>query len=1092
MPELPDLRVYLEALERRLHGERLVGVQVHGISWLRTVDPPLASLAGARVGGVRRIGKRIVIALEGERFLVLHLMVAGRLQWRAAGPGDAAPATRARRRPKSELGSLDFERGSLVVTEAGTRKRATLHVVHGEAALAALDPGGIEPLETTRSAFAARLRAANHTVKRALTDPRILAGIGNAYSDEILHRARLSPFKQTRKLSEDEMERLHTATQAVLREWTDRLRAEAGDAFPKRVTAFRPEMAVHGRYREPCPTCGAPVQRIAYAENEANYCARCQTDGKLLADRALSRLLHDDWPRSLEELEERRPTSATAQAAQAARRARRAKRAYWASRASRSNGTPAGSPVRRFDPRSWAGFVPNGIGEVKPNHYLDMAKVAWRNRDELPFAWRILRDGACDGCALGTSGLSDWTLDGTHLCMVRLNLLRLNTMPALDPARLADVAALPAGDNRALRDLGRLPCPMLRRGGEPGFRRIGWDDAMDLAAARVRASDPRRLAFYLTSRGITNEVYYVAQKVARALGTNHVDNAARICHAPSTVALKQSLGVAASTCSYRDWIGADWIVFFGSDVPNNQPVTTKYLYYAKRAGTKIAVVNPLREPGLERYWIPSVFESAVFGTRLADDFFPVHTGGDRAFVTGVLKALIGLGGLDEPFLAAHTSGFDAVREQAEASDWETLELHAGATRADMERFADRYRNARSAIFVWSMGITQHVEGVDNVQAIVNLALARGMLGRPHCGLMPIRGHSGVQGGAEVGAVPNQYPGGVPVDPAGARRMQSLWGFPVPDWPGLDAGQMVEAGGAGDLDLLWCVGGNFVETLPDPDHVRAALARVPLRVHQDLVVSPTMLVDPAPDGAVLLLPATTRYEQPGGGTQTSTERRIVFSPEIPGRRIGEARSEWQVLVELLRRVDPDRGAQAGFDDAAAIRAEIARVVPAYAGIETLRAKGDQVQWGGPRLCEGAGGPEFPTRDGRAHAAPVPLATELVADDAGSPPPGRFRLSTRRGKQFNSMLWDARDPLTGARRDEVLMSADDVAALGLREGQPVLLRSEVGSLAVRVRTAPIRPRNLQVHWPEGNALIRRGHVDPRCGEPDYNAFVEVIAR
>jgi molybdopterin-dependent oxidoreductase alpha subunit len=742
-------------------------------------------------------------------------------------------------------------------------------------------------------------------------------------------------------------------------------------------------------------------------------------------------------------------------------------------------------------PKSWAGFVPNGVGQVKPNHYGDMLKVLWRNRDELPFAWRILRDGACDGCALGTSGLHDWTLEGVHLCMVRLNLLRLNTMAALDDALLADVAKLPARDNRALRDLGRLPYPMLRRDGDAGFHRIGWDEALDLAAAQIKASDPHRFAFYVTSRGITNEVYYVAQKVARALGTNHVDNAARICHAPSTVALKQSLGVAASTCSYKDWMGCDLIVFFGSDVPNNQPVTTKYLYFAKQAGTKIAVVNPLREPGLERYWVPSVLESAVFGTRLADDFFAVHTGGDRAFITGVLKALGEIGAFDEQFLAAHVDGFDAVRAQAEAAEWPALERGSGAARESMRHFAQLYANAKTAIFVWSMGITQHAEGVDNVQAIVNLALARGMVGREKTGLMPIRGHSGVQGGAEVGAVPNHFPGHVPVDAASANHFASLWGFPVPDWHGWTASEMVDRCGEGVVDLLWCIGGNFVETLPDPSHVRASLSRVPLRVHHDLVVSPTMLVDPAPGGAVLLLPATTRYEQPGGGTATTTERRIVFSPEIPGRRIGEARSEWQVLLDLLARVDPERGKIAGFADAASIRAEIARAVPLYAGIETLRAKGDQVQWGGTRLCERDGSPHFATSSGRARAARIPLDTSLFDTPEAPMPDDRFRISTRRGKQFNSMIWEERDSLTGAARDEVMMSAEDVARLGLREGQRVRLRSDAGEMEARVRTAPILARNLQVHWPEGNALIRRGRVDPRCGEPDYNAVVEVIA-
>lgn len=732
----------------------------------------------------------------------------------------------------------------------------------------------------------------------------------------------------------------------------------------------------------------------------------------------------------------------------------------------------------RWHPHTWAGLIPNGIGQVKPNHYGEILKAIWENRDQLGFAWRILRDGVCDGCALGASGLRDWTMPGVHLCSVRLNFLRLNTMPALDPAVLEDVAALRGRSNRALRELGRLPYPMLRRRGERGFRWIAWEEALTLIADRLRRTDPHRLAFYLTSRGLTNEVYYVAQKVARFLGTNNIDNSARICHAPSTVALKQTLGVAASTCSYRDWIGADLIVFFGSDAANNQPVTTKYLYYAKTQGSRVAVVNPYREPGMERYWVPSAFESAVFGTRLADDFFLIHTGGDIAFINGVLKHLIREGWIDAAFVRERTEGFDALRQALEAQPFEELERAAGASREDMHRFARMFAQARTAVFVWSMGITQHRFGVENVKAIVNLALARGMVGREKCGLMAIRGHSGVQGGAEVGAVPWQFPGGDPVNAENARRFETLWGFPVPDWRGLSAVEMIDAAHAGELDVLYSLGGNFLETLPDPPFVREALERVPLRVHQDLIVAPAMLVDPA--DTVVLLPAATRYEQPGGGTETSTERRIMFSPEIPGRRIGDARCEWQVLVDIAQRARPEAAHRITFTDGSAIRAEIAQAVPFYAGIERLERKGDAIQWGGERLCEGG---RFPTASGRACFTPLaPPEADL--------PPERFWLSTRRGKQFNSMLFGERDPLTGAQRDDVFMSAEDAAALGLQEGAAVLLRSDAGVFRGRVKIAPIRPRNLQVFWPEGNILIRRGACDPVCGIPDYNAVVEVV--
>lgn len=290
MPELPDLTVYAEALDARIRGEVLRTASVRNPFVLRTVDPPLALIEGRRVLGVHRRAKRIVIELEDQFFVVMHLMIAGRLRWLEGAA--KAPA-------RITLALLEFSSGSLALTEAGTKRRASLHVVRGREALAMLDPGGVEVETAGVQIFAARLRAENHTLKRALTDPRILSGIGNAYSDEILHRARLSPLVHTAKLDDEAMQRLYAATKDVLREWTDRLRTDAGNRFPEKVTAFRPAMAVHGKFRQPCPVCGTPVQRIVYAENECNYCPRCQTNGVILADRALSRLLHKSYPREI-------------------------------------------------------------------------------------------------------------------------------------------------------------------------------------------------------------------------------------------------------------------------------------------------------------------------------------------------------------------------------------------------------------------------------------------------------------------------------------------------------------------------------------------------------------------------------------------------------------------------------------------------------------------------------------------------------------------------------------------------------------------------------------------------------------------------
>ncbi len=729
-------------------------------------------------------------------------------------------------------------------------------------------------------------------------------------------------------------------------------------------------------------------------------------------------------------------------------------------------------------PSLWAGIVPNGLGQIKPNHYLDMLKTVWRNRDQLPFAWRILSRGVCDGCALGTTGLRDFTMDGVHLCTVRLNLLRLNTMPALHAGRLRDVEPLSRLSGRDLRELGRLPYPFVRRSGDDGFRRVSWDEALDLIADRIRNTTPERLAFYLTSRGISNEVYYVAQKVARFLGTNNVDNSARLCHAPSTVALKQTLGVAASTCSYKDWIGTDLLVFLGSDVPNNQPVTTKYLYYAKQQGTKVAVINPYREPGLDRYWVPSVLESAVFGTKITDEFFSIHTGGDIGFLNGVLKHLIENDWIDDAFRDDHTSGFDELKSAIDRQSWEQLERSSGSTRAQMLRFARMYSQAKSALFVWSMGLTQHRFGVENVKAVINMALARGMVGREKCGLMPIRGHSGVQGGSEVGCVPNALPGGRPLNEQNAAIFDEQWGFDLPRKTGLNAVEMLEAAHQRTIDVLFSAGGNFLETLPEPSYVQEALGRVPLRIHQDLVVTSQMLVEP--EDLVVLLPAATRYEQSGGATETSTERYIYYSPEIPGRRIGEARSEWEILRDLAERTYPERRDQIHFADGAEIRNEIATSVPAYSGIEKLEKQGDAIQWGGPLLCEGG---DFPTEDGHAQFSALTPPDTTVPD-------GRFAVSTRRGKQFNSMVWGDKDPLTGASRDDVFMNDNDAKRLGLETGDAILLRSEAGQFKGRVKVAPIRELNLQVHWPESNQLLERGSVDEECGIPDYNTIVEVV--
>ncbi len=730
--------------------------------------------------------------------------------------------------------------------------------------------------------------------------------------------------------------------------------------------------------------------------------------------------------------------------------------------------------------KSWSdrlrSVVPFGLGSTKPKHFRDMLKVVWKNRDNLRYAWKVITRGVCDGCALGVAGLHDWTIEGVHLCMTRLNLLRLNTMPALDVKHLEDVTLLGTMDNARLRELGRLPYPMLRERDDRGFRRISWDEAYQRIARRIGASQPRRFGFFVTARGVTNEVYYVAQKVARFLGTNNVDNAARLCHSPSTGAMKHALGVAATTCSYKDWWGTDLIIFFGSNPANDQPVTTKYLHEAKQTGAKVVMVNPYKEPGMQKYWVPSTVGSALFGTDIADYWFPVSQGGDIAFLYGAMKVLLANGWYDREWVERHTEEFEALRAAVGSMEVEALEKQAGLDRLSMQEFAELIRDAKTGVLVWSMGITQHVFGGDAVSMILNLGLLKGWVGRDKCGLMPIRGHSGVQGGAEMGAYSTAFPGGKTINTENAAALAKHYGFPVPDWAGLTTTEMVEAGAGGELDMLFCLGGNFLRTLPEPDYVASAMGNIPLRVHQDIILTDQMFIEPLEE--VILLPAKTRYEQEGGGTETITERRIVFSPEIP-RQVGEARTEWRILLELAAAVHPERAHQLNCGTAQAIREEIATVVPFYYGIQRLAKTGDAFQYGGPHLCADG---KFQTADGKAHFRAVALPNL-------ERPEGTFEVSTRRGKQFNTLIYDEIDPLTGAARDAVFMNPEDAAALHVRNRDRIALVNDLGRLEGRVFLAPIARGNLQVHWPEGNVIIRRGIVETLGGVPDYNCVARV---
>jgi molybdopterin-dependent oxidoreductase alpha subunit len=559
------------------------------------------------------------------------------------------------------------------------------------------------------------------------------------------------------------------------------------------------------------------------------------------------------------------------------------------------------------------------------------------------------------------------------------------------------------------------------------------------------------------------------------MGVANIDSAARTCHAPSTIGLKSTIGVAASTCSLQDVLETDLIVLWGANVANNQPVFTKYLYEAKKNGAKVVVINPYLEPGLENYWVPSKPESFLFGTKLCDLHIPVRPEGDVALANALLKVLLERDSIDHDFVEQHTSGWDELVQHLSTLNIDALLSDAGIDHATLNALADLYATSHSAVLIWSMGITQHRYGVEGVQAIVNVALARGNVGRNGSGLMPIRGHSGVQGGAEMGAYATAFPGGVTVSEESARDLSALWGFKVPSTAGITAPEMVLAAERDELDVLYLDGSNFLDVMPDPQRVEAALSRVPLRVHQDIVLTSQMFID---GDDVILLPSATRYEQEGGGTSTTTERQIAFSPEIVSAP-GEARSEWRIFSDIAVRMNPTLAPHFSWTDNKSLRTEIAQVVPMYAGIENLSKTHDAIQYGGRHLCADG---NFPLPDSRAQFTNLDIAPPVLPD-------GAFFLSTRRGKQFNSMIFNEIDPLTGATRDAVYIDARDAAVLKVAEGDRVLLRSDIGSMKARVKIVALASRSVQVHWPEGNVLIDAGLNEDASRIPDYNAVVTI---
>lgn len=590
--------------------------------------------------------------------------------------------------------------------------------------------------------------------------------------------------------------------------------------------------------------------------------------------------------------------------------------------------------------------LPFGIGiRNKPRYFLGVARSLWANRARLGYARAILSRGVCDGCSLGPAGLSDDAADGTHNCDLRLGQLRFKTMGPVGSEVLGDVRPLEGADPEELRELGRLPTPLIRHRGENGLTAASWDEALDLLGERLRGCDPKRSAWFAGADALSNEAAFTLRQVATGLGSPNVDSSVRFGYGAGVGGIADVFGAAAPTCSLKDILGTDLLVLWGCDPSLTHPVMMKYLHLAKEQGTRVAVVNPVLEERLVKYWVPSILDSAVFGTRLADDHYAVREGGDIAFVNGVMKTLDERSGFDVEFLNLHAAGQDELSRTLRGLAWPDLERGSGLSQPEMEKFAGIFASARTAVFVFGPGITRQRRAVEASRAIASLAAVRGMVGKKRCGVLPL-GASGEQGAVDLGLVPGDG--------------------------GLTAPQMIKAAQEGKLEVLVSLSGSLLDAPVSRAVVAAGLERIGLRVHAGTVLDPSMLFPPG--DVVVLLPAMTRYESTGGVTCTSIERRVRFSPEIPGGAVGDAKPDWLIPLLAARRVDLANERRFPWADAGAVRAAIERAVPRYKGIAGLREEGRWIQWGGERLFEKGAFDAMPGGKCRPRAEELPPAPD----------------------------------------------------------------------------------------------------------------------
>jgi molybdopterin-dependent oxidoreductase alpha subunit len=700
-------------------------------------------------------------------------------------------------------------------------------------------------------------------------------------------------------------------------------------------------------------------------------------------------------------------------------------------------------------------------------------RVGW-----LPL-WRAMRSrNACKTCALGMGGQQGGMVNEAghfpEFCKKSLQAMAADMQNGIRPEFFArySLADLRSLSPRELESCGRLVDPIHAGPGDTHFRAIPWDEALDRLAAGLEAAGPARSFFYASGRS-SNEAGFLLQLFARAFGTNAVNNCSYYCHQASGVGLASSVGTGTATVGLEDVEQSDLYILIGGNPASNHPRLLRSLMTIRRRGGHVIVINPMREPGLVSFRVPSDPRSLMFGTPIASLYVQPHIGGDLALLAGVVKRVLERGGHDQAFIEAHTEGFAELRARVESTPWEDIERGAGVARESIDRVAGMYMDARSAVIGWTMGITHHLHGVENVRMIANLALLRGMVGRPAAGLMPIRGHSNVQGVGSVGVTPQ-------LKQAVLARLEDRLGLAAPHSPGLDTMACIEACGRGDMQAAVCLGGNLFGSNPDSAFASRALGRLQLIAYLSTTLNTGHVHGTA--GDTLVLPVLPRDEEPQPTTQESMFNFVRLSDGGPPRHDGP-RSEVSVIASLGRQVLGNAPVNwRDLESHARIRALIAELVPGLEGLADIDRTRREFHIPGRRLDT----PAFPTASGRArfHAIPLP---------AGRVENGTLRLMTVRSEgQFNTVVYEEEDVYRGQeRRDVLLMSAEDMRARGLARDQRVVVRSAAGELrGVRVRPHDVRPGNVVMYYPEANVLVPRA-VDPLSKTPAFKSVaVEVI--